>query len=111
MNSPLMESFIDLTTDLYTSVKSLQYSNQILVAKQKFHITCLAPIIRETIKYENQIIRGSIEREAEKTQSIIHELLFYLTEANSQPSQTSKVELLGKIVNSLMPLSLFEQCW
>ena len=29
-------------------------------------------MIREAIKYENQISRGSIEWEAEKTQSFIH---------------------------------------
>ena len=65
-------------------------------------------MIREIIKYENQIIRGSIEREAEK-KSFIDEFLFYITEANSELSQTSKVELFGKIVNRVMLLSLFEQ--
>ena len=65
-------------------------------------------MIREIIKYENHIIRGSIEREAEK-KSFIDEFLFYITEANSELSQTSKVELFGKIVNRVMLLSLFEQ--
>ena len=37
-------------------------------------------MIREAIKYENQIKQGLIEREAEKMQSFIHEFLFYITE-------------------------------
>ena len=71
------------------------------MAKQTFHtiLSCTN---------DNQIIRGSIEREAEK-KSFIDQFLFYITEANSELSQTSKVELFGKIVNSVLLLYLFEQ--
>ena len=48
-------------------------------------------MIRETVKYENQISRGSIELKAEKTQFFIHEFLSYITERNAEPSQTSKI--------------------
>ena len=34
-----------------------------------------------------------------KKQSFIHELLFYITERNSKPSQTSKIELFRKMIN------------
>ena len=61
-------------------------------------------MIKETVQYENQIIPGLIQREPEKkTQSFIHEFLFYITERNSEPSQASKMELFGKIVMGLMP--------
>ena len=65
-------------------------------------------MIREAVKYENQVSRGSMEREAE-TQSVIYEFLFYITERNLEPSQLSKMELLEKLLNGLMPLSFFEQ--
>ena len=45
----------------------------------------------------------------QKKQSFIHEFLFNIEKTNSEPSQTSKVELLGKIVKGLMPLCFFEQ--
>ena len=45
----------------------------------------------------------------QKKQSFIHEFLFNIEETNSEPSQTSKMELLGKIVKGLMPLCFFEQ--
>ena len=60
-------------------------------------------MIREANEYENQISRGSIEWEAEK------KFLFYITERNPEPSQTSKMELFGKIVNGLTLLTHFEQ--
>ena len=66
-------------------------------------------MVREAVKYENQISRGSMMKwEAEK-QSFIHEFLFYITESNSEPSQASKMELFEKIVNGLMLLSHSEQ--
>ena len=46
-----------------------------------------------------------------ETQSFIYEFLFYITERNLEPSQLSKMELLGKLVNSLMPLRFFEQSY
>ena len=45
----------------------------------------------------------------QKKQSFIHEFLFNIEEMNSEPSQTSKMELLGRIVKGLMPLCFFEQ--
>ena len=71
---------------------------------------CIAPLISEAIKYDNQISQGSMKQEAE-TQSFIYEFLFYITERNLEPSQLSKMELLGKLVNSLMLLSFFEQSY
>ena len=71
---------------------------------------CIAPLIREAVKYDNQISRGLMKQEAE-TQSFIYEFLFYITERNLEPSQLSKMELLGKLVNSLMLLSFFEQSY
>ena len=47
---------------------------------------CLAPI-REAVKYENQISQGLIEQEAEKTQSFIHEFLFYITDIIERNSE------------------------
>ena len=67
-------------------------------------------MIREAVKYENQISRCSMEWEAE-TQSFIYEFLFYITEKNLEPSQLSKMELLGKLVNHLIPLRFFEQSY
>ena len=58
--------------------------------------------------YENQISRGLIGQEAEKTQSIFINL-FYIIERNSEPSQKSKTELFEKIVNNLMPLTFFKK--
>ena len=49
-----------------------------------------------------------MEQEAE-IQSFIYEFLLYITERNLEPSQLSKMENLGKLVNNLMPLSFFEQ--
>ena len=49
------------------------------------------------------------QSEKQKKQSLIHSFLFYITEKNSELSQTSKVDLFGKTVNGLMLLSLFEQ--
>ena len=46
-----------------------------------------------------------------ETQSFIYEFLFYITERNLEPSQLSKMELLGKLANSLMPLRFFEQSY
>ena len=65
-------------------------------------------MLRQVIKYVNRISRGSIAREAEKTQSFIHEFLFCITERNLEPSQTSRMGLFGKIVDGLMPFSHFE---
>ena len=71
---------------------------------------CIAPLISEAIKYDNQISQGSMKQEAE-TQSFIYEFLFYITERNLEPSQLSKIEFLGKLVNSLILLSFFEQSY
>ena len=46
-----------------------------------------------------------------ETQSFIYEFLFYITERNLEPSQLSKIEFLGKLVNSLILLSFFEQSY
>ena len=75
------------------------------------HLTqfCLAPMIRVAVKCANQISGGLIEREAGKTWPFIHEFLFYITERNSDFSQTSKMTLFRKIVNSRMLFSLFEE--
>ena len=75
------------------------------------HLTqfCLAPMIRVAVKCANQISGGLIEREAGKTWSFIHEFLFYITERNSDFSQTSKMTLFRKIFNRRMLFSLFEQ--
>ena len=43
--------------------------------------------MREAVKYENQISQGLIEQEAEKTQSFIHEFLFYITDIIERNSE------------------------
>ena len=59
------------------------------------------------IKYENQAIQGSIEPEAEKTQSFIYEFLSYITLIEEFRTQSNIQDgTFVKIFNGVVVLSL-----